>query len=133
MTDRDRLIGSISKAKRNYNMSTMIPIGTTFESWVADYLLADGWIRLPCKVGDKVYYFSDRPFNLSLQENTIYEATVVRIVTNRITTSLVIQIHNEYGVTEVPEITYFGKSVFLTKEQAERELKKRGEQNACND
>lgn len=80
-------------------------------------------LKLPCKVGDVVYYFSHRPFNLSILPNTIYEANVVRIVTTRLGTSIVIQIRNEYGCTEVPEASSFGKTVFLTREEAEAKLK----------
>ena len=91
----------------------------------ADYLLANGVIVPPCKVGTKVYYFSENPLNLSVQANTIYEATVVRIVTTNLGTSLVIQIRNDYGCTEIPNINYFGKTVFLTREEAEAKLKER--------
>ena len=95
------------------------------EDFFADYLLANGVIVPPCKVGDTVYYFSHRPFNLSLLPNTIYEADVVRIVTTRLGTSIVIQIHNDYGCTEVTQISSFGKTVFLTKEEAEKALNER--------
>lgn len=90
---------------------------------IADHLIANGVIVPPCKVGDTVYYFSHRPFNMSLQANTIYEADVVRIVTSRFGTSLIIQIHDKYGVTETPEISSFGKTVFLTREEAEKSKK----------
>ena len=90
---------------------------------IVDDLMANGVIVPPCKVGDTVYCFSHRPFNRSVISNEVYEAHVVRIVTNHFGTSLVIQIHNRYGVTEVPQITDFGKTVFLTREEAERALK----------
>ena len=90
---------------------------------LAEFLLANGVIVPPCKVGDVVYYFSHRPFNLALQANTIYEANVVRIVTTRLGTTLVIQIRNEYGCMEIPDIRSWGISVFPTKEEAERALK----------
>lgn len=86
------------------------------------HLLANGVIVPPCKVGDKVYYVSDNPINLSVQANTLYEADVVRIVTTHLGTSLVIQIHNEYGCTEIPDVNEWGKTVFLTKEEAEKAL-----------
>ena len=89
---------------------------------VADYILADGWMRPPCKVGEKVYYFSRRPLNLSVQANTVYEATVVRIVTTGLGTSLVIQIHNEYGCTEIPDINKWNEEVFASREEAEKAL-----------
>ena len=89
----------------------------------ADYLLANGVIVLPCKVGDKVYYVSDSPINLSVQANTIYDAHISRMVTTQYGTTLVVQIHNSYGCTEIPDINDFGKTVFLTKEEAEAKLK----------
>lgn len=84
-------------------------------------------VRLPCKVGDTVYYINKRP-HIALYLNTIYKAEVVRIVTTRLGTSLVIQIHNEHGCTEIPDIKDFGKIVFLTREDAEKALKEREEQ-----
>lgn len=88
---------------------------------LADHLIANGVICPPCKVGDKVYYMSKNPINLSVLPYTIYEADIVRIVTTKFGTSLVIQIHNEYGCTEIPNINDFGKTVFLTREEAEKE------------
>lgn len=89
---------------------------------IADYLIDNGVIVPPCKVGDIVYYVSENPLNLSVQANTIYEADVVRIVTTHLGTSLVIQIRNEYGCTEIPDVNKWGKTVFLTREEAEKAL-----------
>ena len=94
---------------------------------IADYLLANGVIVPPCKVGQPVYYISDSPINLSVQANTIYEAHIARIVTTEYGTTLVVQIHNAYGVTEIPSIDDVGKTVFLTKEEAEQALQQRKE------
>ena len=57
-------------------------------------------IELPCKVGDTVYHFSHRPFNLSLKANTVYAANVLRIVITGSAISLITQIHELY-VTEI--------------------------------
>lgn len=111
MAERERLIELLANAD-SYCQETL-----------ADYLLANGVIVPPCKVGETVYYFSHRPFNLALQANTIYEADVVRIVTTRLGTSIVIQIRNEYGCTEVPDIRSWGITVFATREEAEQALK----------
>ena len=125
MTDRDKLIELIEEAKNKYN-------NFLFEKeLIADHLLTNGVIVPPCKVGDKVYYMSKNPINLSVLPYTIYEANIVRIVTTKLGTSLVIQIHNEYGCTEIPNINYFGKTVFLTKEEAEEKLKEL--ENNAND
>ena len=98
---------------------------------IADYLLASGKVIVtPVGVGDTVWYFSKNPLNLSVQANTIYEAKVVRIVTTHLGTYLVIQIRNECGCTEIPDITYFGKEVFLTRSQAKAKLIEEKEQYA---
>ena len=70
-----------------------------------------------------MYYVSKNPINISVLPNTIYEAEVIRIVTTNLGTTLVVQIHNEYGVTEIPDVNDWGKTVFLTKEEAEEALK----------
>lgn len=136
MTDRERLVELIgSKVCEEYSPSCDEYEPHTCEKCyanfckvgdLADAILADGWMRPPCKVGDTVYYFSHRPLNLSVQANTVYEAIVVRIVTTRLGTQLVIQIRNEHGCTEVPDIRSWGKTVFGSREEAEAKLKEGG-------
>ena len=54
MTDRDRLIELIKKGEWEYLCSTGRSPRYDF---AVDYLLANGVIVPPCKVGDKVYFF----------------------------------------------------------------------------
>ena len=81
--------------------------------YIADHILADGWIRPPCKVGDTVYWISPK--------NKIHKLEITSI---RITVS-----ETEYGCwggDYTPVCFYqndFGKTVFLTKSQAEVALK----------
>ena len=82
----------------------------------------DRLIELPCKIGDTVYYINTHN-RLSLFKNTVYEAKVARFVTTRYGTSIVIQIRNEYGCTELYSEDNYNKTVFLTKEEAEAALK----------
>ena len=79
-------------------------------------------ITLPCKIGDTVYYINTKN-RLSLFKSTVYEGEVVRFVTTRYGTSIVIQIRNEYGCTELYSEDNYNKTVFLTKEEAEAALK----------
>ena len=79
-------------------------------------------IELPCKIGDTVYYINTHN-RLSLFKNTVYEAKVARFVTTRYGTSIVIQIRNEYGCTELYSEDNYNKTVFLTKEEGEAALK----------
>ena len=39
---REKLIELLERAKNNWKLSTMIPVGCTFESWIADHLIANG-------------------------------------------------------------------------------------------
>ena len=120
---RDRLIEILKNfADGTYTSNGKIVEGMKVDD-IADLLLKNGVIVPPCKVGDTVYYVSDSPINLSVQANTIYEAHISRIVTTQYGTTLVIQIHNAYGVTEIPDINDYGKTVFLTREEAEAKLK----------
>ena len=54
--EKEKLIKLIERAKHSWSLSTMIPFDCTFESWIADHLIANGvtvpkWIpvteRLP--------------------------------------------------------------------------------------
>ena len=112
---RERLIETIQNS-----------VGGCTRHWaevIADGLIDSGAILPPCKVGETVYYMSDSPINISVQANTIYEAHISRIVITEYGTTLVVQIHNAYGVTEIPSIDDVGKTVFLTREEAEAKLK----------
>ena len=83
-------------------------------------------ITLPCKIGDTVYYINTKN-RLSLFKSTVYEGEVVRFVTTRYGTSIVIQIRNEYGCTELYSEDNYNKTVFLTREEAEAALKEADE------
>jgi len=103
---RDRLIELLKGAETKVTEMNSTPLA--LEEWLgiyADYLLENGVIVPPCKVGDTVFYLNKRP-HIALRQNTIYEAKVVRIFTAAIGTALnlVIQIHNDYGCVEIPDI-----------------------------
>lgn len=90
---------------------------------LADHLLENGVIVPPCKVGDTVWYLN-RYHSISMCKDAVYEAKVVRVyVEKENTLCLSIQIKNEWGTTEFPHITEIGKTVFLTKEEAEGALR----------
>lgn len=83
---------------------------------------------VPCNVGDTVWYLNTTP-SMILARNTIYEGKLVRYhILNYpqplgICVLADIQIHNEYGTTEVPDVKGFGKIWFIDKTQAEARLK----------
>lgn len=120
MTDRDRLITKImSLNKPTISLQTAMDI--------VDAVIDMGVIVPPCKVGDTVYF-----------DNTWYhdsaEIDGIHIDENGIAFSWV-QYDVGVDITELWDegefdIEEIGKTVFLTKEEAEAELRKRSNDNA---
>ena len=92
---------------------------------LADKILADGWMRPPCKVGQTVWYLNKHP-HIALIQNSVYKAEVVRLVTISTGTVIVIQIKSE-GCCEIPDETDWGITLFATREEAEAKLKEGAE------
>ena len=108
MTDRDRLIELIQNA-----------VNGCARHWaeiIADYLLANGVIVPPCKVGDTVYRLK---MSLHTKRIVVEELEVERIAISFEKTQVFCK-----GYAHSP--TIFGKTVFLTKEEAEEKLKELG-------
>ncbi len=133
LTDRDRLIKMIEDG---FPTNIAILFGKNIEK-IADYLLANGVIVLPCKVGDMIYIidlFDYEPCKKSGKDGGVcphlyaeygvgYECrkgyygekpfSCAEIKTEKIED--ICQIFSYW--------TWFGKTVFLTKEEAEEKLK----------
>lgn len=120
MTDRDRLIELVRKGIEEFGKATFRCFA---ENYIADYLLANGVIVPPCDFQQKVYVLPTR-------ENSLPEITEMECIG-------FILSRDCYGVNLItdknklyqPSFDYFEKTVFLTKEEAERELKNRGKDN----
>ena len=123
---RDRLINSIETAKKEWwEKSGRHQTSKASADYIADSLLDDGWIRPPCKVGDKVYY----PWIYDGQCGIAFnEVESIKIYVNGLPLVIV-----EDWKSDMPmPISFcnedFGKTVFLTKSEAEQKLKEmRGE------
>lgn len=107
---RDRLIELIREAKKHTsNANSDIERNMIF----ADYLLENGVVALPCKLGDVVYRISTRT---GTRIKYIQETTVSRIA-----------IDNEgiwlFCACNPIAKCVFGKTAFLTREDAEKALK----------
>ena len=115
MTDRDRLIELL---KDTPMLDVLYGQDEDWES-AADYLLANGVIVPPCKVGDTVY----RPSK--------YLGYVVPflIISFEATQSEMFYTDDSDNIIYIGEI---GETVFLTKEEAEKKLKEL-EDNVRND
>lgn len=118
--DRDRLIELLDKIfTEQYDKRGILTAPHT-----ADHLLANGVIVLPCKLGDTVYcLYRD------CRENK------TQIIPIEIET---FEIHKKYAILEGAKgehcyryfVTEIGKTVFLTKEEAETKLKEKENGNS---
>lgn len=93
---------------------------------IVDYLLTSGVIVLPCKVGDTVYIIDNRdmlnidPSVCSVVDDEIYEMGYGRTQSGELKwLFLVCETGEDFYNDEI------GKTVFLTREEAERALAER--------
>lgn len=114
---RDRLIELLRKIKIN---------GTQYSDFVleaiADHLLAAGVILPPCKVGDTVYALSQMRDKRVLPFINEYEVTSIEMGKKKC-----LVYHQMDGFIKIFKQDDFGKTVFLTREEAERALAERRE------
>ena len=81
---------------------------------IADYLIANGMIVLLCKVGDTVYQVDEvRTYPSTIRQITYTASNVIFVTENIVFDERAINI-----------------SIFLTREEAERALKERGNDHA---
>lgn len=109
MTDRERLIELIDKVLVKYDRGCLPFVMNE----IADYLIENGVIVPPCKVGDILWI-------PSVNSNNVYSKVIKEI--------LIHEKDGEIGKYVYASSAYFpfeniGKTVFLTKEKAEQALK----------
>ena len=124
MTNRDRLIELLSKTHTEtggFKRKTRL-----HDEYIADYLLANGVIVPPCKVGDKVYYIHETYWDKDYKNQVINDNVRNRILKiverqNHATNLALEVIHFDYCFI----IDWIKGNIFLTKEEAEEKLKER--------
>lgn len=109
---KDRLIELIRGAKKNTKGANC---DLEREHLFADYLIENGVIVLPCKVGQTVWFIRDEK---------IIETKVEKIVLKNKGVYLKLGCNAMYETS----CNSIDKTVFLTKEEAEQKLKERNEQ-----
>lgn len=116
MTDRDRLIELLKGAETKVSEVLSTPLA--LEEWLgmyADHLLANGVIVPPCKVGDTVYFDTYlRGDSVGVRPHKVIEVKCV-IITEP----------SKGGIRAEISDWDFGKTVFFTREEAEKALKER--------
>ena len=91
-----------------------------FAEEIADHIIADGWIRLPCKVGDTVWFDTwekNGTINIGIQPHQVDKIDVVLVC----------------GAKELVPTKFYdweiGKTVFLSREEDEKALE--GSAESC--
>lgn len=110
---RDRLIELLKQAERDFG-NTGKPV-LDIEEYVADYLLANGVIVPPCKMGDKVYVVNSFAVSEYRIESVKWDGLMFAF-----------RGENEDYADDCWVFNFFeeriGKTVFITREEAERAL-----------
>lgn len=139
MTDRERLIEIIGKPINILDSDDLFGA-------IADHLLKNGVIVPPCKVGDKVYVITEKlPCfacycctdschlfcqNDDKSEIVVKEATVCGVSYSDVANEIKVKF-DETNDTQEYELEYtfaqIGKTVFLTREEAEKALAEKQE------
>jgi hypothetical protein len=117
---RDRLIELLKEAKgKCKDCGDCVGYGKgdlCGEYLKADHLLANGVIVPPCKVGETVYL-------ADLENKSVWYGNLVSYSLDA--AHLWFNCHYKCGLNIWHPIEDFGKTVFLTKEEAEKELERR--------
>lgn len=118
MTERERLIELVKQSLIKHIDKTC-----KLAENITEDLLANGVIVPPCKVGQTVYV----PDNKSVQEYTVH---AVECDEKHLTIKCHSWLAEREGLlhkhTAYFDLDDFGKTVFLTREEAEKELEERG-------
>lgn len=111
MTERERLIELL-----NNSLTGSVGLSSVLSTSIADYLLANGVIVPPFKVGDIIYEVCGRRKNGEWQ----------KVVVERVVHSVEIGINGSLAARCGNAITVYlsglGRTVFLTREEAEQAL-----------
>ena len=117
---KDRLIELLRNAPKTDTVYGNIKLSKPVQTLqtIADHLLANGVIVPPCKVGDTLYVISQMRDKRILPFVNEYEATYIQVGKRKCKVY-----HEQDGFIKIFLQDDFGKTVFLTKEEAERALK----------
>lgn len=115
MGDRDRLIELVCKGIQEFGKST---VKCSADEYIADYLIVNGVIVPPCKVGQTVWIL----FSI---EKTIKSREIESIMQRHKSWTMRFTNGDCFTVWDNAEDEYFGKTVFLTKEEAEKALEEK--------
>lgn len=108
---RERLVELINKARDKYpNIPLVNGCKQDFAEFIADYLIENGVVVPPCKVGQTMWF---------IRNNKIIETKVEKIILKYGGLYIKLSCNSMYETT----CNSIGKTVFLSREDAEAKLK----------
>lgn len=122
MTDRERLVELLRKDNCciDYDCNKCLSNTHCYPKTVADLILADGWIRPPCKVGTHIWV-------IPTKENGLPEITEMAVrgfsIGEPCDVANCFRIRGTCALYQ-PSFDMFGQSVLFTREEAEMALRK---------
>lgn len=119
MTDRDRLIELLCKAPLGFKSFENQYYKSTI-SKIADYLIENGVMVPPCKVGDKLYI-------LYSVTKEIEECDITGFIIQTKHDVIQFQDGTIYTIWDKDYNAHFGTTLFLTREEAEKALEGKNE------
>lgn len=122
---REKMIELLRKASENnylmhYDLSDLCDSWSGCAERMADYLLDNGVVMLPCKIGETVYSV-ENVWNGRKTEKKVVTRIIDRIAGNELNPLYMVST-NPYEIHYLP--SEFGKTVFLSKEEAEKALER---------
>lgn len=135
MHDRERLIERIiNTPPKEYPVVGGRLQGKTYRTaeMIADHILSDGWIRLPCKVGDTVYYAGvDTPIKFTVigfSKGRMFDCSVADyeelVEDNELNVDeWYVHLDSFHGLKQMSPLSSFGKRLFVGAD-AEKEAEK---------
>ena len=119
--ERERLIELLEEAKIKA-LETIGSLNNGFGEWYADHLLANGVIVPPCKVGDTVYFIYETCDEEGIN-GCVLDCKVEQLGIDSKSAWYQLKLPLGVKLSGYFRNNTLGKTVFLTKEEAERELK----------
>lgn len=116
MTERERLFKLIEDVETEFFLETPEGLDDDRINMVVDHLLANGVILPPCKIGDEVYRISKRYGCWEVLPRYVDSLTFGRDYTGELV-----------WILETTTDDMLGNTVFLTREEAEEEIRRRKE------
>ena len=124
---RERLIELLNKKYDHFCDQCGVNKDSHYTDSLADYLIENGVLVPPCKVGDVVYVV--KPYFSFIQEYQVrgYHLGEFPTLNGHKRKSYLICYHKASSALKHLPIDEIGKTVFLTREDAERALRKEDE------